>query len=68
MDVNRPDTGIFVVKVWVDEVYPEGQGALWRGHITHVMSGKRRSVDNLGEITTFISEYLEEMGVEINKS
>ena len=47
------------------EETPEGAGqAVWRGHITHVPSGRRRYVKDLDDILAFIAPYLEAVGVE----
>ena len=55
----------FIVKVW-SEVTDEKTGEVgWRGHITHVPSGKRVYVTDLDEIRRFISAYLVEMGVDL---
>jgi hypothetical protein len=54
----------FIIKVWLEETREEGQ-AVWRGHITHVPSGKRRYVQALDEVPAFIEPYLEAMGVRM---
>jgi hypothetical protein len=54
----------FVVKIWLEETAEEGGQVIWRGHITHVPSGKRKYIRNLDGLTAFITPYLEEMGVE----
>jgi hypothetical protein len=51
----------FVVKVWIEET--EAEQATWRGHVTHVFSGRRRYLQNLDEIAVFVRPYLEAMGV-----
>jgi len=54
------------VKVWLEETdQPENQ-AEWRGHITHVPSGRRRYVRELNEISVFIGMYLKEMGARLD--
>jgi hypothetical protein len=52
------NTHAFVVKIWLEE------GLRWRGHITHIPSGERRYIEELGEIDDFILPYLEKMGVQ----
>lgn len=67
LDVDTDDetqTHSFVVRIWLEEVSASGR-ALWRGHITHVPSGRRRYVQRLGDITGFIALYLELMGVQL---
>jgi hypothetical protein len=51
----------FVVRIWLEEPASAMRGAVWRGHITHVPSGRRRYVTHLDEITAFIAGYLAEM-------
>ena len=65
MDSLEPDAQSFIVKVWVEDSNGKAGQGVWRGHITHVSSGKRRYIKNLGEIEDFISPYLEEMGVKL---
>lgn len=45
----------FVVRIWVEE----GTRPTWRGHVTHVQSGERRSFGDLQEMVAFITPYLE---------
>lgn len=52
------NTHAFVVKIWLEE------GLRWRGHITHIPSGERRYIQDLGEIDDFILPYLEKMGIQ----
>lgn len=63
MESYEPDTHSFVVKTWLEETREEGGRARWRGHITHVVSGERRYLQSLAEITSFIENYLVSMGV-----
>jgi hypothetical protein len=65
MDSLEPDTQSFIVKVWVEDGNGEAGQGVWRGHITHVPSYKRRYLNNLSGIEDFISPYLEGMGVKI---
>lgn len=57
----------FLVRLWIEETAEESaqaaNGATWRGHVTHMPSGERRYVQDLGEITAFIRGYLEQAGV-----
>ena len=53
----------FIVKVLVEEDATKNSETIWHGHITHVPSGERRYLKNLGEITAFIEPYLKAMGV-----
>ena len=55
----------FIVKIWLEEMAQEAGQATWRGHITHVPSGKRRYIQDLDDIIAFITPYLRQMGVEM---
>ena len=57
---------LFDFQIWLEESAQEASQALWRGHITHVPSGKRRYVSDLGDVVTVIASYLEAMGVELD--
>lgn len=57
----------FIIKVWIEETVEEAGQALWRGHITHVPSGRRKYIQDLERISAFIAPYLEEMGVELGE-
>lgn len=63
MDSYEVNTHSFVVKVWLEETTEEAGRASWRGHITHVVSGERRYLQSLAEITHFVEGYLVRMGV-----
>jgi hypothetical protein len=64
MDEIESAAQSFIVRVWVEERAEEGGQGVWRGHITHVSSGRRRYLKNLDEIGDFIAPYLETMGVK----
>lgn len=57
----------FVIRIWLEETVEEAGTAVWRGHITHVPSGKRQYLTDLDDIITFITPYLESMGVELGR-
>ena len=63
LDLFEANTHPFVVKIWLEEMDEETNQAVWRGHITHVVSGRRQYFTDLDEISAFIRPYLEEMGV-----
>lgn len=63
MESYEPDTHSFVVKVWLEEKAEPGARPFWRGHVTHVISGNRRYVQSLAEITGFIEGYLVGIGI-----
>lgn len=63
MDHRETPTHSFVVKVWLEEPPRGASCGVWRGHITHVASGKRVYLAQLGAIRAFVAPYLAEMGV-----
>jgi hypothetical protein len=56
----------FVVKVWREESLDAG-AATWRGHITNVLRGDRRSLGDLADVADFIVPCLEDMGVRLGR-
>ncbi|GAB4191645.1 MAG: hypothetical protein OHK0022_05490 [Roseiflexaceae bacterium] len=60
----EPKTHSFIVKVWLDEI-GDDRRAVWRGHITHVPTGSRRSFDRLATIVGVIAPYLAALGVQV---
>jgi hypothetical protein len=54
----------FVIRIWLEEIAPEGGRPTWRGHITHVPSGEQRYLTDLDDILCFVCPYLEKMGVK----
>jgi hypothetical protein len=64
MDLPESNTQSFVIKIWLEETVEESGRALWRGHITHIPSGERSFIKDLREISSFISPYLEALGVK----
>jgi hypothetical protein len=58
----------FIVKIWLEETVEEAGRATWRGHITHVPSGKRCYIQDLDQIRDFIAPYLEGLGVRVSGS
>lgn len=67
MAESETDTHSFVLKIWLEETFQEAGRVVWRGHITHVLSGERRYVQRLDDILTFIMSYLQIMGVKGDK-
>lgn len=64
MDEPEATSHSFIVRVWLEETAEETGRAVWRGSITHVPSGQRKYLQELGEIIAFIRVYLRGMGVE----
>ncbi len=54
------ETHSFVIKVWLEECGGGKENRVLRGHITHVVTGERRYLNNLDSIRDFISPYLGE--------
>lgn len=65
MDKTESEVQSFIIKIWVEERATEADRGLWRGHITHVSSSRRRYLKTLDEIEDFIAPYLELMGVKL---
>ena len=55
----------FIIKLWLEETAEEAEQALWRGHITHVPSGKRSYLRTLDAIPTFIAPYVGSLGAPL---
>lgn len=64
MNQSTTTTHSFIVKIWLEETVEEAKRVTWRGHITHVLSGKRRYLQDLDDIAAFITPYLKDMGGE----
>jgi hypothetical protein len=62
---HQPDIQSFIVKIWLEETAEEAGIAVWRGHVTHVPSGKRRYIKELADVRAFIAPYLQRMGVDV---
>jgi hypothetical protein len=52
----------FVVRVWKEEAAAEGEGEIWRGHITPIPDGTRHYFTNFDDLKPFILEYLKSSG------
>ncbi len=51
-DSAEKSTHSFIVRLWLEENSPEG----WRGHVTHVPSGKKVNLQSFKELKAFIQE------------
>jgi hypothetical protein len=58
MEAFEASTQSFVVKIWVEDPADDADDVVWRGHITHVVSGERIYFKSLEEIQTFMDRYL----------
>ena len=60
------NTHSFIVRIWLEPRELDGAEPEWRGEIEHVVSGERRGLKNLDEITPFMAHFLEKMDVNIS--
>lgn len=58
----RTDIHSFIVKVWIVR---DGQIA-WRGYVTHVPGGERRSIRSLPDLYFSMMSYMEVLGVRFH--
>jgi hypothetical protein len=65
MSSSRPNDHSFVVKIWLEETLEESGRAVWRGHITHVMSSQRAHFQGFDEMVLFVLPYMDEMGIRL---
>ena len=66
MDPEETDSHSFIIRIWLEETAEDGKPAVWRGHITHVPSGHRRYLQELGSLVGFIAPYLAEMRMPVD--
>lgn len=64
MGLYEYDTHPFVIKVWLEETIEADGQATWRGYIKHVPTGKQKYFHDLEDISTFVTPYLTELGVD----
>lgn len=65
MDLGENGIHVFVTRIWLEERDEKGR-AIWRGHITHVLTGKRRYVQSIEDIPAFIKPYIQAMAADGN--
>lgn len=67
-NASDSDTQSFILKVWRDGLEGrdglsgENERARWRGHITHVPSGKRHYVQTFSGVQEFIAWHIDKQG------
>ena len=66
-DLVNPDSHSFVARIWIEETVEEAGHVVWRGSITHIPGGERRTIQDLHSIEEFIVPYLEKMGVKFDR-
>ena len=59
-DFIESPTHSFVIKIWEEDPQPEADEIVWRGHITHVISGKRQYFQQLDRVLPIIKAYLQQ--------
>ena len=64
MELFEDKNHSFVIRIWSEESLSEGVQNAWRGHITHVISGKRKYLQSLEDISLFIQPYLLNRGFQ----
>ena len=67
-DDDLPEVNLqsFIVKIWVEETGDSASTTSWRGSITHVVTGERRYVKSLDEITRYFKNYLQGIGISVD--
>ena len=60
MKFSETSVHSFVIRLWQEEPAQQSDQAKWRGHFTHVLSGKKRYIEQLNEIDLFINYYLDD--------
>ena len=68
MDLLETLAHTFITKLWVEETAEESGQTLWRGHITHVPSGRKQPIKELDDITSETENTLNVAANERNQS
>jgi hypothetical protein len=58
VDLPEDQTHAFVVRFWLEHREIKGVKSLWRGVIEHALSGRKKYLKKIDEVTDFISSYL----------
>jgi hypothetical protein len=64
MDYLEESDHAFIIRIWKEKREIESAPPVWRGVIEHAATGKKRYLQDLAHILTFITPYLEEMGLK----
>lgn len=64
----EPCVQSFIVRVWVEDPTQDTGPAAWRGHVTHVPSGKRRYLKDLADVVDFMRPYLKRMSLSFDST
>jgi hypothetical protein len=54
----RTNAHSFVLRIWIEEQATTTAPLRWRGHITNVLDGERRSVESFVQVERFVREYI----------
>jgi hypothetical protein len=67
-DDDLPEVNLqsFIVRIWVEEKREGEEAPPWRGSITHVLTGGKRYIKSLDEITRYFKNYLHGIGVSFD--
>ncbi len=57
LDLLEFNTHSFIIRLWLEQTAEGPSPILWRGHITHVTSGRRIYVQDMQSISDFIASY-----------
>ncbi|MCA9970595.1 MAG: hypothetical protein KC425_10295 [Anaerolineales bacterium] len=60
MDLFEATNHSFVIRIWLEKATGPANQSVWRGHVTHVMSGNRRYFEDVQEVLLFVQAYLNE--------
>ncbi|MCA9872514.1 MAG: hypothetical protein H6659_01550 [Ardenticatenaceae bacterium] len=66
MKLFETSTESFIVKIWTEEPAAGTERKIWRGQVTHVLSGEQRDFRTLAEIERFMLPYLRELGMDVD--
>ncbi|HEX5703532.1 MAG TPA: hypothetical protein VFX97_10075 [Pyrinomonadaceae bacterium] len=61
METPESKVHSFIVKLWLEVPNDRKRPPSWRGQVTHVPSGKRRYLQRLQDIVTFVGTYVPEL-------
>lgn len=56
---EKGEAHTFVLRLWIEERDQQTGCTLWRGHITHVLSGRRQYVQDYPAIIRFICPFVD---------
>ena len=56
---EEPKAQSYIVRIWVEEPDQREAASSWRGHITNVISGERKYIHSVDDITAYFERELE---------